>query len=51
MFLEFSNQIKYKIKVLSTGIWLHETEIIGASPDKITTINNKKYCVEIKCPF
>jgi hypothetical protein len=25
--------------------------IIGASPDEIATINNKKYCIEIKCPF
>lgn len=46
---EFKN--KYKIDVLSTGIWIHEAGVIGASPYGLATLNNKKYCVEIKCPF
>jgi len=36
---------------LLVGIWLHEKGVLGASPDGLANINNKKYCIEIKCPF
>lgn len=32
---------------LSTGIYLHETGLLGASPDSI----GENYVAEIKCPF
>lgn len=46
---EFKN--KFKIDISLTGIWLHKSGVIGASPDGLATINDKKFCVEIKCPF
>jgi len=46
---EFKN--KYKIDVLFTDIRIHEVGVLGARPDGLAIINNKKYCVEIKCSF
>lgn len=36
------------VEVRKSGIWLHESGLIGASPDGI--VNDKKI-VEVKCPY
>jgi len=42
---------KLNIHVQPTGIWLHSSGLIGASPDGLAVINGKQYCIEIKCPY
>lgn len=44
-------QKKYKITVQSTGIWLHESGLLGASPDGLSDVQGNKVCIEVKCPY
>ena len=36
---------------MTTGIWLHESGILGASPDGIAEIDDSKVVIEVKCPY
>jgi len=36
--------------VTKTGIWLHESEFLGASLDGLFFDDNSSYCIEDKCP-
>ncbi|CAI6359848.1 unnamed protein product [Macrosiphum euphorbiae] len=37
--------------VTKTGIWLHESGFLGASPDGLLFDENSSYCIEVKCPY
>jgi len=37
--------------VTKTGIWLHESGFLGASPDGLLYDENSSYCIEVKCPY
>ncbi|XP_039297261.1 uncharacterized protein LOC111057589 [Nilaparvata lugens] len=37
------------VKIEKTGVWLHESGFLGASPDGI--IKNENAIVEVKCPY
>lgn len=41
----------YNCNVIRTGIWLHESGFLGASPDGLLIDGNSKYCIEVKCPY
>jgi len=37
--------------VTKTGIWLHGSGFLGASPDGLLFDDNSSYCIELKCPY
>jgi len=41
----------YKCNVIKTGIWLHESGFLGASPDALLLKNDIMFCIEVKCPY
>ncbi|XP_060865506.1 uncharacterized protein LOC132941457 [Metopolophium dirhodum] len=41
----------YKCNVIKTGIWLHESGFLGASPDGLLLKNHIMFCIEVKCPY
>ncbi|KAL5245944.1 hypothetical protein ACI65C_013352 [Semiaphis heraclei] len=41
----------YSCHVIKTGILLHESGFLGASPDGLLLKNGIMYCIEVKCPY
>lgn len=44
---EFEEATQYK--VVPTGVWLHKSGLLGASPDGLIIEENA--IIEVKCPF